>query len=121
MLLNSPAIIFAIEGLKTGINDSGVNLTQDRFMELKVAVPSIVLQKRTLQELEGVLSNIDNLCQQVDTALDSADALRQSILKKAFSGQLVSQNPKDEPASVLLGRIRAEKAVPKSKGKRNAA
>jgi len=37
--------------------------------------------------------------------------LRQSILKKAFSGQLVPQDPNDEPASVLLERIQAEKAA----------
>jgi len=36
------------------------------------------------------------------------NTLRQSILKKAFSGQLVPQDPHDEPASVLLDKIRAE-------------
>ena len=40
-----------------------------------------------------------------------SEALRQSILKKAFSGQLVAQDPKDEPASVLLARIQAEKSA----------
>ena len=38
-----------------------------------------------------------------------SEALRQSILKKAFAGQLVAQDPRDEPASVLLDRIRAER------------
>ena len=37
-----------------------------------------------------------------------SEALRQSILKKAFEGKLVAQNPKDEPAEKLLERIRAE-------------
>ena len=40
----------------------------------------------------------------------SSEALRQSILKKAFSGQLVPQDPNDEPASEMLKRIAAEKA-----------
>jgi type I restriction enzyme S subunit len=40
----------------------------------------------------------------------TAAALRQSILKKAFSGQLVPQDPGDEPAAALLARIRAERA-----------
>ena len=37
--------------------------------------------------------------------------LRQSILKKAFSGQLVQQDPNDEPASILLDRIKAQKVA----------
>ena len=41
--------------------------------------------------------------------LQKAVALRQSILKKAFSGQLVAQDPSDEPASVLLDQIKAER------------
>ncbi|QPK62883.1 restriction endonuclease subunit S [Methylomonas sp. LL1] len=56
------------------------------------------------------ISGIDQLDQTITTALQQAEALRQSILKKAFSGQLVPQDPNDEPASVLLERIRAEKA-----------
>jgi type I restriction enzyme S subunit len=47
----------------------------------------------------------------IDTELKKCEALRQSILKKAFSGQLVPQNPNDEPAFVLLERIKAEKAA----------
>ena len=56
---------------------------------------------------------------QIDDQLLRARALRQAILKKAFSGQLVPQDPKDEPASVLLERIRAEKqqANPPKKSK----
>ena len=54
---------------------------------------------------------IDQLDQTLTTALQQAEALRQSILKKAFSGQLVPQDPNDEPASVLLERIQAEKAA----------
>jgi type I restriction enzyme S subunit len=46
----------------------------------------------------------------VDHSLKRAERLRQSVLKRAFEGHLVPQDANDEPASVLLERIRAERA-----------
>jgi type I restriction enzyme S subunit len=60
-------------------------------------------------EVERVFSRVDQLEYTIDFELNRIDSLRQSILKKAFSGQLVPQDPDDEPASVLLERIRIEK------------
>jgi type I restriction enzyme S subunit len=48
--------------------------------------------------------------QQLEKDIIRASRLRQSILKQAFSGKLVPQDPNDEPASILLQRIQAEKA-----------
>ena len=73
------------------------------------------------------LSICDQLVVEVNNHLLKTRALRQSILKKAFAGQLVPQDPQDEPASVLLGRIRAEREknvknkTPKKKNKRKTA
>ncbi|HLD10324.1 MAG TPA: restriction endonuclease subunit S [Methylophilaceae bacterium] len=61
--------------------------------------------------IESKLSEVDQLDQTITTSLQQAEALRQSILKKAFSGQLVAQDANDEPASVLLARIKTEKAA----------
>ncbi len=47
----------------------------------------------------------------LETSLKQSAAQRKNILKAAFSGQLVPQDPADEPASVLLERIRTERAV----------
>jgi type I restriction enzyme S subunit len=47
--------------------------------------------------------------QNITTALIQSEAIRQYIMKKAFSSQLVAQDAKDEPASVLLAHIKAEK------------
>ncbi len=63
-----------------------------------------------LNILESKLSEADQLDQTLATALQQAEALRQSILKKAFCGQLVKQDKNDEPASALLECIRAEKS-----------
>ena len=69
---------------------------------------SIEEAAHVVDAIEIKLSEADQLDQTLTTALQQAEALRQSILKKAFSGQLVSQDPHDEPASKLLARIQAE-------------
>ncbi len=51
---------------------------------------------------------------EIDAALKRSNALRQSILKKTFTGQLVAQDPSDEPASKLLARIREEREAAKT-------
>lgn len=75
-------------------------------------------QQSIVQQLETVLSIINENEKAIDRGLLKSEALRQSILKKAFSGQLVAQDPNDEPASVLLERIAAEKAQAAARGKK---
>ena len=67
--------------------------------------------------MEEKLSEADQLDQTLATALQQSEALRQSILKKAFSAQLVPQDPADEPATALLERIQAEQAATPQKKK----
>lgn len=59
--------------------------------------------------VEALLSQIESQEAAIAVSLKQASAQRQNILKAAFSGQLVAQDPNDEPASVLLERIRAER------------
>lgn len=66
-------------------------------------------QEEICEQIEQSLTNLDAQEQEIASALCRADLLRQSILKKAFSGQLVAQDPNDEPVSVLLDTIRKEK------------
>ena len=58
---------------------------------------------------------------QIEDGLARSKALRQSILKRAFAGQLVDQDPKDEPAHALLERIKAEKTTATPKRRRRSA
>lgn len=81
---------------------------------------SIEEANSVVETLERKLSEVDQLDQTLTTALQQAEALRQSILKKAFSGQLVAQDASDEPAAALLARIKAERAgVAVKSGKRS--
>jgi type I restriction enzyme S subunit len=70
-------------------------------------------------EVEYRLSEVDQLELTLATSLQQAEALRQSILKRAFSGQLVAQDANDEPASDLLARIKAENMLPTEKSKKS--
>lgn len=84
-----------------------INLTT--LDNLVVPLCSLPEQQEIVRLLDEQFSVIEENEREIDAALKRSDALRQSILKKAFTGQLVPQDPSDEPASVLLERIRADK------------
>lgn len=99
---------------------SGVNnINSGEIKSLVIPICSIQEQKQIVAILDEQLTELDRTENDIDNHLEKSEALRQSILKRAFSGKLVGQNPKDEPASVLLERIRAEKTG--AKKRKNAA
>ncbi|MEN8133295.1 MAG: restriction endonuclease subunit S, partial [Pseudomonadota bacterium] len=85
-----------------------------------ILLPFLCLdEQRVIADYLDQLFSVSEQQEQVilESSHESEALLRQSILKKAFSGQLVEQDPNDEPASVLLERIRAEKARQKPRKK----
>lgn len=105
--------VFAEVASGVGIN----HLSANKFSVIPVPVAPLEEQEQIVQEIESRLSNCDQLENAIAENLQKAEALRQSILKQAFEGKLVPQDPNDEPAEKLLERIRAEKAKRQPPGK----
>lgn len=76
-------------------------------------------QLEIIRILNEKLLGIEDLERKINNELERSQSLRQNILKKAFSGELVTHNANDEPASVLLDRIKSEKNTPNSSLKKS--
>ncbi len=107
--LNSKPVREAVAKFVKGIGRPRVNLGHVR------AIPIALCSMEEQLQVEALLSyaqqSIDQQNQAIELALKQATSQRQNLLRAAFSGQLVPQDPNDEPASVLLERIRAERAA----------
>jgi len=107
-----------IRMLAEGGNQPNLNLSKVR--SITVPTPSREEQKEIVSQVESLFSLADTLEEKIEAAKKRVDKLTQSILAKAFKGELVPQDPNDEPAEELLKRIKAEqeKAKPKKTRKK---
>ena len=83
------------------------NINLRTLSQLGIVLPPLAEQHRIVAEVERRLSVVQELEATVEANLKRAERLRRAILKRAFEGKLVPQDPNDEPASVLLERMRA--------------
>jgi type I restriction enzyme S subunit len=88
----------------------------------EISLPSLEEQTEIVRRVEQLFAFADQLEAKIQTAQARVNHLTQSILAKAFRGELVPQNSNDEPASVLLQRIQAQRAAtPKARRGRKAS
>ncbi len=100
-----------IEELSSGNQESMRNISQENIRKIFIPMPPAAQHaafNADAMELEDRDDTIERVADEIEPRSSS---LRQSILAAAFRGELVPQDPKDEPASVLLDRIRAQRAA----------
>ncbi|WP_316196264.1 MULTISPECIES: restriction endonuclease subunit S [unclassified Bradyrhizobium] len=110
-----------LEKAAYGAGKPGLNL--DNIREVEIAVPSHPESIEILRRVSAALLAADETLTSLESEAADAARLKQAILKSAFEGRLVPQDPADEPASALLARIAAERAaepVKRGRGKRSA-
>ncbi len=113
--LNSPSCYAQAQRFTHGVGNQDLGLT--RMVNIVFGLPPLAEQKRILEEVERILSIVEELEIQASHNLRRADGLRQAILKHAFQGKLVPQDPNDEPADALLERIRGTAILGCASGK----
>ncbi|MCP3325781.1 type I restriction endonuclease subunit S [Aeromonas hydrophila] len=119
--LNSPTYLSYIEELKTGISESGMNMTQSKLNGLVINLPQVEEQTEIVRRVEQLSAYADSIELQAKAAKARVDKLTQAILAKAFRGELTADwraaNPDlisgENSAEALLALIQAERATVK--------
>lgn len=90
-MLRAPVTQDAIDGIKTGMSESGMNLTHARFAKLEIPVPPTNEQKRIADKLNAVLGRVDACRDRLDHIPAILKRFRQSVLAAATSGKLTEE------------------------------
>ena len=118
-LINSPLVQEQVKRDTRGVGNKNWVLTA--ISNTLLAIPPLVEQKRIVSKIEEIMPIADKYEKSQETLdrlnTEIYDKLKKSVLQEAIQGKLVPQNPNDEPASVLLERIKEEKAKLFKEGK----
>ena len=117
--LNSFPIQKRTEEVIHGVGRPRLNLGE--IKNIVVPLPPTVEQIIISEKIDYDLSIADRINDAIEANIKHSEFLCQSILQRAFQGQLVSQDKSDEPASLLLERIRAEKIKQSPRGRKSIA
>jgi type I restriction enzyme S subunit len=102
----------------TGTAGNMPKINQQTVLTAPALLPPFEEQSEIVRRVESLFAYADRLEARYTTARAQVERLTPALLAKAFRGELVPQDPNDEPASVLLERIRAARAVAPAKPKR---
>ena len=120
IFLSSPATVHALEGESVG--STMVNLNQKILLDLEIFFPPLPEQQEIVRRVEDLFAFADRIEARLATAQKTVERLTPATLAKAFRGELVPQDPNDEPASKLLERLRSiGPTAPAGRGRRKAA
>ncbi|MEZ4394121.1 MAG: restriction endonuclease subunit S [Polyangiales bacterium] len=106
---------------RTMVKSDGVsqsNINAKKLAAYSFLLPPLPEQQEIVRRIDAAFARIDAVRESVAAQLASLEALERAILTRAFRGELVPQDPNDEPASVLLARIRAEREAAPVKSRR---
>lgn len=101
------------KGRAKGLAGSMPKIDQAAIEGFEISVPALEVQKRIVQRVADERERISRLAAELVKARRRGGSLRNGLLRKAFSGGLVAQDPADEPAATLLDRIAAEREAAK--------
>ena len=117
-VVGSPDTQRAIAARARGVAIKHLSITD--FKTFSVPIPPLPEQAEVALRVLALVGDLNRIREDLSAATRLAISLRQSVLKRAFEGRLAPQDPDDEPASVLLERIRVEReAAPPQKKRRS--
>jgi type I restriction enzyme S subunit len=116
--LNETFLLHLLQGYLDEVNKltSSVtvkHLSSKTVQDLPIPLPPLLEQQRIVESVEAAFSRVDALEATIQGILERVGVFRRSVLAEAFAGRLVPQDPSDEPASVLLDRIRVDRETAK--------
>ena len=118
-VLNSPRILAIVGKMTSGTASPHLNVKD--IKSFSVPIPPIEEQQEIVRRVEALFAKADRIEAQYKNARQQVDRLTPALLAKAFRGELVPQEPNDEPASVLLERVKEARAIAQpAKAKRKA-
>ena len=103
MLYYLSQAVQSFKHVSRGTTISGV--TKKQLSDLLLPVAPLNEQKRIVSKIESIFTQIDGTRTQLEVASGMLNKLRSSVLRQAFEGKLVPQDPNDEPAEIILKRI----------------